>query len=165
MLTMCALIFFGCSTESTESLENQSLSSDDLQTVTIQVTDFKLVGEGIFESSDSKSCDTKGEFFNRGESITGEFGKLTAQFSICTDFEGYNYFTGSYSTTEGDEFWFTSNQSGIDENGKWYQLIIDGGTGAFENAYGEITLWRTERYNAIEKEGTFTDFGKGIINY
>ena len=164
MLTFCALTFFGCSTESSEDFENESQTSDIFQTPTIQVIDFKLVGEGEYQTSDTKSCNTKGEFVNRGVSSTGEFGELSAQFSICTDFEGYNYFTGSYTTADGDQFWFTSDQSGIDENGKYYMFNIAGGTGIFINATGEIKVYRTERESS-DNNGTFTDFGKGLISY
>ena len=164
MLTICALTFFGCSTDSTQIMENESQMSDDFQVPTIQVTDFKLVGEGVYQTSDTKSCNTKGEFVNRGETFTGEFGELSAEFSICTDFEGYNYFTGSFTTANGDEFWFTSDQSGIDEIGNWNLYVIEGGTGLFENASGEIMMYRTERPSS-DTEGTFTDCGKGLIIY
>lgn len=165
MFTICALIFFSCSTDSSEDLNNESQINDDSQTSTnIQVIDFKTTGIGIFEMSDTKSCNVKGEYINRGESTTGALGTLAAQFNMCTDFESFKYFTGSYTTMDGDQFWFTSTQSGVDEDGRWHLYIIEGGTGKFENATGEITIYRTERFNSQE-EGEFTDYGKGVINF
>ena len=170
VMAICTLIFFGCSTDSSENFNNEEQSQTQLSgeqqadIPTIQITDFKIVGSGLFVPSSTKACNTKAELLNKGESTTGVFGNLFSQFSVCTDFEGYNYFSGSYTTDEGDQFWFTSDQSGEDQLGKWYLYIIDGGTGIFENASGEITVYRLERFDS-ENEGTFTDSGKGIINY
>ncbi len=170
MMAIGALTFFGCSTDSSENFNNeeqsQAQTSEEQQADTpiIQVTDFKIDGSGSFLSSDTKACNSKAELVNRGENTSGVFGNLFSQFSVCTDFEGYNYYSGYYSTDGGDEFWFTSEQSGVDQFGKWYLYIIEGGTGIFENATGEIIVYRLERFDS-ENEGTFTDSGKGIITY
>ena len=170
MMAICAITLFGCSTDTSENFNNEDQTQeqvDDQQqadTPAVNLTDFKIVGSGSFVPSDTKACNSKAELVNRGENSSGEFGDLFSQFSVCTDFEGYNYYTGYYETDEGDQFWFTSDQSGEDDFGQFNLYVINGGTGIFENATGEITVYRLERFDS-ENEGTFTETGKGIISY
>lgn len=165
MLAICALTLTGCSPNSSETLDNDINSEDFQPTINEGVTDFKIESTGVFEKSDTKTCDDAiGVFLNRGQSNSGALGSLKAEFSICTDSEDNEFYNGSYTNDYGDEFWIRSVDSGTDELGKWNLLVIEGGTGIFENAIGEITIHRLERFNSQET-GTFTDTGIGIINY
>lgn len=165
IFAICVLTIIGCSPTSSESLDSDINSEEIQPAINATGTEFKIESTGVFETSDTRTCENAVQvFFNRGESSSAVLGLLKAEFNICTDSGENEFFNGFYIDDYGDEFWVSSVDSGIDERGKWNLLIIDGGTGIFENATGEITIHRLERFTTPDT-GTFTDTGEGIINY
>lgn len=142
---------------------------DDSQTADVTFTSakerpFKVRGQGTFEMVATTECDTPYQIALMGNGNGTHVGLFSVEITWCTDFDLITYLTGTITAANGDLLYFYSVGFGVDDNGEYGDYIFEGGTGRFDDCYGELRL-HTTIVPTSPGFGTYTNFGDGYLIY
>ena len=168
------LISYSCSPETdldaTENLE--SLNASTKKTKEEKKRPWKITSSGSFEATGQSSfCEdpTKPlQILLEGDGNASHLGLYEVNITWCTDGDPggpNNFIDGTLTAANGDLVYFISLQF----NGESVDYQVTGGTGRFDGAEGEFTLFTTEFILEIGENGlpfgTYANQGGGYIIY
>jgi len=109
----------------------------------------------------SEECDPAPYLTLSGDGNASHIGHYTVVNFGCYD--GESLISGIITAANGDEIYTYVTSAELDpETDIWYyHYVIDGGTGRFDGAYGEVDLFGTIDFESYE----WTMEGEGTITY
>lgn len=157
------MFFVGCSNESIDNI-NESIDNSVFERSAIKQRPFKVKGAGSFYAVPPTACENLVQIFIDGEGTGSHVGRFEVEITYCTDFQLINLITGTMTAANGDKLYFTSDTSGVDENGSYSDYIFNGGSGRFEFVTGEFRLYGIQNFDS-PTSGTYTNSGSGFLSY
>ena len=155
LASLLLLTFMGC-TEDMISDENRSALVE---------RPWKSKASGTFNMVMPSGCD--GELLQidiAGSGKATHLGNFDVNLTNCTNLSTVFMISGYLTAANGDEIYTYNVGQGMDDDGPYLLFMIDGGTGRFEDASGEIRLYEVIEFTS-PTGGIFSNRGLGTITY
>lgn len=156
-------LLLGCS-DQTDPIDETSANETIMRG---QNKPLKINGNGTFAAGPNINCtDYLVQIDLSGSGNATLIGLFSAELTWCwSPPTNELYISGVITAANGDEINIESTGQGIGENGEVYEsYVMEGGTGRFADAYGEINLYTTTVFET-EASGTWTNYGEGFLSY